>query len=60
MQNKADMTRYAEDIMTLRNKCIRTFAHTWKNIGFVHQAVVQLPSIEDIERELMGFDGGDA
>jgi len=54
------MTRYAEDIMTLRNKCIRTFAHTWKNIGFVHQAVVQLPSIEDIERELMGFDGGDA
>jgi hypothetical protein len=60
MQNKADMTHNAKDIITLRNKCIRTFAHTWKNIGFVHQAVVQLPSIEAIERELMGFDGGDA
>jgi hypothetical protein len=27
---------------------------------FVQQAVAQLPSIEDIERELQGIDGGDA
>ena len=38
---------------------MRTFAHTWTDIEFVQQAVAQLPSIEDIERELMGFDGGD-
>ena len=30
------------------------------DVEFVQQAVAQLPSIEDIERELQGFDGGDA
>ena len=42
------------------NIWLRELAHTWKNIEFVQQAVAQLPSIEAIERELMGFDGGDA
>ena len=34
-------------------------AHTWKNIEFVQEVLAQLPSIEAIERELQGFDGGD-
>jgi|GEM_PF-1670859 len=34
-------------------------AYTWKNIEFVQEVLAQLPSIEAIERELQGFDGGD-
>ena len=41
-------------------KYMRTFAHTWTDVKFVQEVLAQLPSIEDIERELMGFDGGNA
>ena len=41
-------------------KYMRTFAHTRTDVKFVQEVLAQLPSIEDIERELMGFDGGDA
>jgi hypothetical protein len=34
--------------------------HTWTNIEFVQEVLAQLPSIEAIERELQGIDGGDA
>jgi hypothetical protein len=34
-------------------------AHTWTGVEIVQQLAGQLPSIEDIERELRGFDGGD-
>ena len=59
MQKKADMSRCSEDVMTLKDKYMRTFSHSWTDIEFVQQPVGQLPSIEDIERELQGFDGGD-
>ena len=42
------------------NIWLMELAHTWKNIEFVQQAVAQLASIEAIDRELMGIDGGDA
>lgn len=56
MQNKADMTRCTEDIMTLKNKYMRTLAHAWTDVEFVQQAVAQLLSIKAIERELRGID----
>ena len=42
------------------NRWLMELAHTWKNIEFVQEVLAQLPSIEAIERELMGFDGGNA
>ena len=50
MQNKAGMTRCTEDIMTLKNKYMQTFVHTWMNIEFGQEVLAQLPSIEDIDR----------
>ena len=41
------------------NIWLMELAHTWKNIGVVQEVLAQLPSIEAIERELQGFDGGD-
>ena len=42
------------------NIWLMELAYTWKNIEFVQEVLAQLPSIKAIERELMGFDGGDA
>jgi len=50
MQNKADITRCTEDIMTLKNKYMQAFVHKWMNIEFVREVLAQLPSIEDIDR----------
>lgn len=41
------------------NIWLKELVHTWTNIEFVQEVLAQLPSIEVIERELMGFDGGD-
>ena len=41
------------------NIWLMELAHTWKNIEFVQEVLAQLPSIEAIERELRGIDGGD-
>lgn len=37
------MTHCSEDIMTMANRCMRTFAEVWTDVEFVQQAVAQLP-----------------
>jgi hypothetical protein len=48
------------DTPDAHNICLKELAPMWSDIEFVQQAVGQLPSIKEIERELIRFDGGDA
>jgi hypothetical protein len=54
------MSKSAQSITSIDSRWLIELAHTWTDIEFVQEMLAQLPNIEEIKRELWGFDGGEA